>query len=257
MTFTPIEEQGFRYIESNPENSKTLLLLHGLFGALSNFGGIIKYFGDKGNVVVPILPIYELPLRKVSVMGLVHHVEAFVKFKGYSELNVVGNSLGGHIAILFALNNKDLVRSVTLTGSSGLFEAPLGSTFPKRGNYDFIRKKTESTFYEPTVATKELVDEVFDIVNDRNKAIRVIATAKSALRHNVGDDVHKIKCPVLLVWGRNDTITPAFVGEQFNELFPNSRLFILEKCGHAPMMEHPGEFNRLLEEFLVDIGEIK
>jgi 2-hydroxy-6-oxonona-2,4-dienedioate hydrolase len=257
MTFTPIEEQGFRYIESNPENSKTLLLLHGLFGALSNFGGIIKYFGDKVNVVVPILPIYELPLRKVSVMGLVHHVEAFVKFKGYSELNVVGNSLGGHISILFALNNKDLVRSVTLTGSSGLFEAPLGSTFPKRGNYDFIRKKTESTFYEPTVATKELVDEVFDIVNDRNKAIRVIATAKSALRHNVGDDVHKIKCPVLLVWGRNDTITPAFVGEQFNELFPNSRLFILEKCGHAPMMEHPGEFNRLLEEFLVDIGEIK
>ena len=144
---------------------------------------------------------------------------------------------------------------MTLTGSSGLFEAPLGSTFPKRGNYDFVQKKTEGTFFDPSVATKELVDEVYDIVNDRNKAIRVIAIAKSALRHNVGDRLIQIRKPVLLVWGKEDTITPAFVGEKFDELLPDSRLFILEKCGHAPMMEHPEEFNRLLYNFLVEIGE--
>jgi pimeloyl-ACP methyl ester carboxylesterase len=85
----------------------------------------------------------------------------------------------------------------------------------------------------------------------------VIAIAKSALRHNVGEKLHQIKCPALLVWGQHDTITPAFVGERFHELFGDSRLFILEKCGHAPMMEHPGEFNRLLLNFLIDIGEIQ
>jgi pimeloyl-ACP methyl ester carboxylesterase len=85
----------------------------------------------------------------------------------------------------------------------------------------------------------------------------VIAIAKSALRHNIGDRLHQIKKPALLVWGKDDHITPAFVGEQFHELLPDSRLFILEECGHAPMMEHPGEFNRLLEEFLVEIGEIR
>ena len=250
------EENGFKYIESDPGQEKTLLLLHGLFGALSNFATIIDHFSGRANVVVPLLPIFELPLRKLSVMGLVDHVNDFVKFKGYSQVNLVGNSLGGHVAILFALSRPDLLRSMTLTGSSGLFEAPLGSTFPKRGNYDFVQKKTESTFYDPKVASKELVDEVYDIVNDRNKAIRVIAIAKSALRHNIADRLDQIRRPVLLVWGKDDTITPAFVGEKFHELLPDSRLFILERCGHAPMMEHSDEFNRLLNDFLIEAGEL-
>ncbi len=250
------EESGFKYIESNPGEERTLLLLHGLFGALSNFATIIDHFAGKINVVVPMLPIFELPLRKLSVMGLVNHVEEFVQFKGYQQVNLVGNSLGGHVAILFALARPEIVKSMTLTGSSGLFEAPLGSTFPKRGNYDFVQKKTETTFFDPAVATKDLVDEVYDIVNDRNKAIRVIAIAKSALRHNVGDRLIQIVNPVLLVWGKHDAITPAFVGEKFHELLSDSRLYILDKCGHAPMMEHPEEFNRLLKAFLAQIGEI-
>ncbi len=250
------EEGGFKYIETDPEKEMTLLLLHGLFGALSNFKTIIDHFAGKTNVVVPLLPIFELPLRKLSVTGLVDHVNHFVRFKNYSKVNLVGNSLGGHVAILFALERPDILRSMTLTGSSGLFEAPLGSTFPKRGNYEFVQKKTESTFYNPKVATKELVDEIYDIVNDRNKAIRVIAIAKSAIRHNIGERLHLIKRPALLVWGKQDTITPAFVGEKFNELLPKSRLFLLDQCGHAPMMEHPEEFNKLLYQFLLDIREI-
>lgn len=249
-------ESGFNYIESNPEKETTLLLLHGLFGALSNFKTIIDHFAGKTNVVVPLLPIFELPLRKLSVTGLVDHVNLFVRFKKYTKVNLVGNSLGGHVAILFALDRSDILRSMTLTGSSGLFEAPLGSTFPKRGNYEFVQKKTESTFYDPGVATKELIDEVYDIVNDRNKAIRVIAIAKSAMRHNIGERLFQIKQPTLLVWGKDDTITPAFVGEKFRELLPNARLHLLDHCGHAPMMEHPDEFNRLLHEFLAEIGEI-
>lgn len=257
MELATKEESGFKYIETDPEKDVTLLLLHGLFGALSNFKTIIDHFNEKVNVVVPLLPIFEMPLRKLSVVGLVDHVTAFVKFKNYSRLNLVGNSLGGHVAILYALSKPDLLRSMTLTGSSGLFEAPLGSTFPKRGNYGFVQVKTEATFYDPKVATKELVDEVYDIVNDRNKAIRVIAIAKSALRHNIAERLHLIKKPALLVWGKQDTITPAFVGEKFHELLPASQLHMLDKCGHAPMMEHPEEFNRLLYQFLIDIKEIE
>jgi pimeloyl-ACP methyl ester carboxylesterase len=250
------QEEGYKFIETDPNKERTLLLLHGLFGALSNFKTIIDHFAGSINVVVPLLPIFELPLKKVSVTGLVDHVKNFVAFKGYKDLNVVGNSLGGHVAILFGLAKPELLRSITLTGSSGLFEAPLGSTFPKRGDYEFVRKKTETTFYDPKVADKELVDEVYDIVNDRNKAIRVIAIAKSALRHNIADKLQNIKRPALLVWGKQDTITPSFVGEKFHELLPDSRLFLLDKCGHAPMMEHPEEFNRLLHEFLIEIGEM-
>ncbi|MBK8193212.1 MAG: alpha/beta fold hydrolase [Lewinellaceae bacterium] len=248
------EEKNFRFIETGEGSSgETLMLLHGLFGALSNFEGIIKRFSGKYNVVVPILPIYEMPIFEVSVMGLVDFVTRFVNFKGFDRVHLLGNSLGGHIALLYVLAHPEHIASVTLTGSSGLFESAFGTAFPKRGDYDYIKKKTADTFYNPEVATKELVDEVFGIVNDRNKAIRVVATAKSAVRHNLGDKLHKIKTPTLLIWGKQDAVTPPFVGEKFNELIEHSRLHFLDQCGHAPMMEKPEEFNTILENFLNEV----
>jgi len=253
MTYDILEKEGFKYIETKG-GEETLLLLHGLFGALSNFGGIIDHFSKTHNVVVPMLPIFELPIRKVSVSGLVDHVARFVEYKGYDKVHVLGNSLGGHISLLYVLAYPDKVQSVILTGSSGLFESAMGTSFPKRGDYEFIRKKTEDTFFDPSVASKELVDEVYDIVNDRNKAIRIIATAKSAVRHNLGDKLHQVKAPTLLVWGKEDNVTPAFVGEKFHELIENSRLVFVDQCGHAPMMEHPEIFNKALGDFLDEVS---
>ncbi len=252
MNYNLQQEDKFNYIESKG-GTETLLLLHGLFGALSNFQGIIEHFSDKMNVVVPMLPIFEMPILQVSVTGLADHVADFVKYKGYERVHVLGNSLGGHIAILYALAYPERIASITLTGSSGLFESAMGSTFPKRGDYEFIKKKTEATFYRPEVSTKELVDEVFGIVNDRNRAIRIIATSKSAVRHNLGDKLHTITAPTLLLWGKEDQITPAFVGEKFHELIKNSKLVLFDECGHAPMMEKPAEFNQHLETFLEEV----
>jgi 2-hydroxy-6-oxonona-2,4-dienedioate hydrolase len=253
MKYDIKHEDKFNYIESG-DGEETLLLLHGLFGALSNFEGIFNYFSGKVNVVVPILPIFELPLHRVSVTGLADHVAEFVKYKGFDKVHVLGNSLGGHIAILYALAHPEQIASITLTGSSGLFESAMGTSFPKRGDYEFIKKKTEATFYRPEVATQELIDEVYNTVNDRNKAIRIIATSKSAVRHNLGDNLHSIAAPTLLIWGKDDQITPAFVGEKFHELIPHSKLILLDECGHAPMMEYPEIFNEHLEVFLEEVA---
>lgn len=253
MDYRIIEEDGFKYIETKGWD-QNLLLLHGLLGALSNFSGILNHFGKTHNVIVPILPIFDMPLRKLSVSGLVDYVVQFVDKKGFKNVHVLGNSLGGHITLLYALARPKKIASIILTGSSGLFESAMGSTFPKRGDYDYIRRKTEDTFFDPAVATKELVDEVYSTVNDRNKAIRVIATAKSAIRHNLRDKLHLIKAPTLLIWGKEDKVTPSFVGEEFHQLLENSRLHLLERCGHAPMMEYPEVFNTYLEEFLNDVA---
>ena len=253
MDYAIKEEGEFKYIESGSDG-EVLLLLHGLFGALSNFEGILNYFKKDYNVVIPLLPIFELPIRKISVSGLVDYVSDFVLYKNYEKVHVLGNSLGGHIALLYTLSHADKINTVILTGSSGLFENSLGSSFPKRGDYEFIKNKTEDTFFNPEVATKELIDEIYDIVNDRNKAIRVVATAKSAVRHNLGDKLHQIKAPTLLIWGKQDNVTPAFVGEKFNELIEDSKLVLVDECGHAPMMEKPIIFNSILEEFLVDFS---
>jgi len=126
----------------------------------------------------------------------------------------------------------------------------MGETYPKRGDYEFIKKKTELTFYDPATATKELVDEVFGIVNNRLKALKVITLAKSAIRHNLGDELQEIKVPTCLIWGKNDTITPPMVAEEFLKLIPNSELHWIDKAGHAAMMERPKEFNEILAPFL-------
>ena len=252
MNHAIIKEGRFEYIELNP-GKEVLLLLHGLFGTLSNFKDILDNFKEY-NVVVPILPIMTLPIKKAGLGGLLEYVEGFIKHKNYNKLNILGNSLGGHIAQLYALNNPNVVQSLTLTGSSGLFENSMGSTFPKRNNYDFIKAKVESTFFDPATATKEMVDEVFDIVNDRSKAMRIVITAKSAVRNNLADKIHNIKAKTLLVWGNNDTITPTFVGEKFQELIPNSVLEFIDNCGHAPMLERPQLFNKILKKFLASIS---
>jgi len=148
------------------------------------------------------------------------------------------------------LKHPERVRSIILTGSSGLFENGMGETYPKRGDREYIRKKTEMTFYDPKVATKELVDEVYEIVNNRIKAIKIITLARSAIKHNLGDELKDIKVPTCLIWGKNDTITPPMVAEEFKILIPNSELHYIDKCGHAPMMEVPEEFNKILSTFL-------
>jgi pimeloyl-ACP methyl ester carboxylesterase len=242
------EEDKFKYIDVG--EGPVLLLLHGLFGALSNFRYIVDAFSDRCRVVIPILPLYQLPIAEANLKGLVDHIYQFIQYKKLNNCILLGNSLGGHLALLTALQHPECVSSMILTGSSGLFENTFGGSFPKRGDYDYIKIKTEYTFYDPQIATKELVDEVYDIVNDKNKAFRVISVARSAMKQNMASDLPKIKMPVLLIWGKNDNITPEFVGEEFHKLLPNSELKLMDKCGHAPMMEKPEEFNALLSQFL-------
>ncbi|RKR82551.1 pimeloyl-ACP methyl ester carboxylesterase [Mucilaginibacter gracilis] len=248
MDFVLKEEDGFSYIEKG--EGDVLLLLHGLMGALSNWEQVIEEYSKKYKVIIPMLPIYDLPLLTTGVKTLSKYVHRFVKFKDLNNFVLIGNSLGGHVALIYSLSHPEYVRALVLTGSSGLYENAFGGSFPRRESYDFVKEKVEYTFYDPQTATKELVDEVFGMVNDRHKVIRILAMAKSAIRHNMAKDVHKITIPVALIWGRNDKITPPDVAEEFNKLIPNSELHWIDKCGHAPMMERPEEFNSLLKGFL-------
>lgn len=243
------KEGGFEFIDEG--EGEVLLLLHGLFGALSNWQGVVSYFQQKYRVVIPLMPLYEMPLPQATVPGLAAFIEDFVAFKNLSDLSLLGNSLGGHVALEYMLKNQAKVKRLVLTGSSGLFEDSMGGSFPKRGSYAFVKERVEYTFYDPAVATKELVDEVFDITNSNTKVLRIISIAKSAQRNNLGKELSIIEVPTLLIWGLNDTITPPLVAHEFNRLIQNSELQFIDKCCHAPMMEHPSTFNSILEEFLL------
>lgn len=253
MDFEVKQVDKFRYIEEG--EGETLVLLHGLFGALSNFKDLIDYFRHQYKVVVPMLPLFDLDILHTSVGGLAKFVNKFLERMDYQHVHLLGNSLGGHVALVHILKHPERVKSLILTGSSGLFENGMGDSYPKRGDYEYIKKKTELTFYDPNTATKELVDEVYGITNNRIKVIKIIALAKSAIRNNLGEELNQIKQPTLLIWGNNDTITPPFVAREFNKLIPNSELHFIDKCGHAPMMEVPQEFNAILHKFLKKLNQ--
>ena len=253
--FPVTEDKRHKYIALGPDHETPIVLLHGLFGTASNFNALIDHFSSYRRVLMPILPIFEMSLHDVSVSGLVEYLADFINHMELKNVHLVGNSLGGHIALLYTLKHKEKVKSVTLTGSSGLYENAFGTSFPRREDKQYLRKKIEFTFYNRDIVTDEMVDEIYEIVNDRGKGIRIVKTAKSAIRHNMENKLHLIKVPTLLVWGVNDTITPPFVGEKFHEILPISRLEMIDKCGHAPMLEHPKLFNQIFEDFINEIED--
>ena len=251
MSYEIKQDGKFKFIEEG--EGEPLMLLHGLFGALSNFQDLIAHFSKTHKVVVPLLPLLDLDLLHTSVGGLQKFVFRFIEHRNYNNIHLLGNSLGGHVGLVLVLKHPEHIKSLILTGSSGLFENGMGDSYPKRGDKEYIRKKTQLTFYNPDLATDDLVNEVFEITNNRLKVIKIIALAKSAIRNNLGEELNQIKQPTCLIWGNNDTITPPFVGKEFNRLIPNSELHFVDKCGHAPMMEVPVEFNQILEQFLSKI----
>lgn len=242
------ESSDFKYIDEG--QGETLLLLHGLFGALSNWDGVVKRFSKNYRVIIPLLPIYTMPVKEAGLDSLNKFVEGFVKELGLQDLNLIGNSLGGHIGLIFTLKNSSQVKTLILTGSSGLFENAMGGSFPRRGSYEYVAERVAYTFYDPKTATKDLIDEVFETTKSIPKALRIVAIAKSAQRNNMANDIPGIKVPTLLVWGLNDTITPPYVAHEFDRLIPNTTLQFVDHCCHAPMMEQPEAFNEFVEDFL-------
>lgn len=247
------KERNYSYIEVG--EGTPIIVLHGLMGGLSNFDSVTKFFSDKGyKILIPELPIYSMSLLKTNVKNFAKYLNDFIKFKGYEEVILLGNSLGGHIGLYHTKQYPQFVRALIITGSSGLYESAMGSGYTKRSDYEVIKKKAQDVFYDPEIATKEIVDEVYETVNDRNKLMKTLAIAKSAIRHNMAKDLPNMTTPMCIIWGKNDTVTPPEVAEEFHELLPDSDLFWIDKCGHAAMMEHPEEFNQIMNSWLEKRG---
>jgi pimeloyl-ACP methyl ester carboxylesterase len=247
------KEKDYRYIEVG--EGTPIIVLHGLMGGLSNFDSVTRFFSQNGyKVVIPELPIYSMSLLKTNVKSFATYLKDFIDFKGFEEVILLGNSLGGHIGLYHTKLFPEKVKGLVITGSSGLYESAMGSGYTKRSDYEVIKKKAQDVFYDPEVATKEIVDEVYETVNDRNKLVKTLAIAKSAIRHNMAKDLPKMHTPTCIIWGKNDTVTPPEVAVEFHTLLPDSDLFWIDKCGHAAMMEHPEEFNTILNGWLEQRG---
>lgn len=244
-----IKDGKYAYYEAG--EGMPIVVLHGLMGGLSNFDGVAHYFPTLGyKVIIPELPIYTQNILKTNVKAFARYVKDFITYKKFDKVILLGNSLGGHIGLYHTKMYPEKVAGLVITGSSGLYESAMGDSYPKRGDYEYIRKKAEDVFYDPKIATKEIIDDVYNTVNDRIKLIKTLTIAKSAIRHNMAKDLPKMTTPTCIIWGKNDKVTPPEVAIEFDALLPNSDLYWIDECGHAAMMEKPDEFNQVLAHWL-------
>lgn len=246
------ESGGFRFVDAGPHtNCPPVLLLHGMLGDLGNWTSAIEALVDHNyRVLVPVLPVYDLPLHETSVSGLVDYVRAFVQHLGIESTILVGNSLGGHVALVYAMRFPEDVPAMILSGASGIYETNMGTSVPRRQDKQFIRERAAVTFYDPVHVTEDLVEDMFSIMNDRGRVVRLIKMARSTKKETVTEHLEMVTPPTLLVWGQDDVITPPSVAYEFLERMPNASLYFIERCGHAPMIERPEKFNRLMLDFL-------
>ena len=246
-----IKEEGkFKWLEEGT-GGRPVVLLHGLMGGVENFGDMVDFISTECKVYGLDLKLFEgRNLLKVSVNALSEYLNEFMQHIGIKSAVLIGNSMGGHIALIFTKNYPEKVDGLILTGSSGLFEESMGNSFPRRGDKDYIRKKTEEVFYDPKVATDELIDRVFEIVNNRISVLKLLGYAKSAIRHNMTNDLPKNKHPTCFIWGAEDKVTPPHDAEEFHKLLPSSELNWIPLCGHAAMWEHPKRFSEIVLDFL-------
>lgn len=229
--------------------TKDIILLHGLFGQLSNWTSVSKRFSFQYQVWSPELPLFNATIGQ-SLNRLVTFLEQYIAQNQIIKPVLIGNSLGGHIALLYTLKYPDRVEKLVLTGSSGLYENTFGGTFPRVKDYAYIKHKIEAIFDRKEVVDQAMVDHVFGIVQQKLKVLSVIGLARDAQKQNLKDSLPNINVPVLLIWGLQDIVTPPSVGEQFHRLLPNSTLHYINQCGHAPMMEQPESFNQHVAHFL-------
>jgi len=236
------------YVEEGKGNP--IILLHGLFGSLSNWKSVVSYFSKTNRIIIPRIPITEVDVKEANLESLTEFIIKFINKLKLKKITLIGNSLGGHVGLMYSILHPKKVKKLILTGSSGLYENSFGGSYPKRGDFNYINERINYTFYNPNILSIKYVDEIFKTLNDNAKCLNIITIARSAQRNNLARKLHKIKCPTLLVWGLNDTITPPSVAHQFNNLIPNSTLKFIDKCCHAPMMERPKTFNKLIEPFI-------
>jgi pimeloyl-ACP methyl ester carboxylesterase len=241
----------FRWLERG--DGQPVLLLHGLMGEMDHWESTLDALGPYRRPIALELPIFDPDLTEVSVPALADYVRRFLEALELPPAVVGGNSLGGHVALELALTHPGWVDGLILTGSSGLFERSFSPHHvPHAPTRAYVRERMEEIFYDPALVTPEWVEAIRRVVTTRRTALRVLQVARAAKRHNVEERLSQINVPTLLVWGKDDRITPTDVAERFHARIRGSQLVYLPNCGHAPMLERPEAFNAAVAEWLVD-----
>jgi 2-hydroxy-6-oxonona-2,4-dienedioate hydrolase len=226
-----------------------VVFLHGLVGLNEHWDGVVDRVAHRVRCILFQLPLLQLRRDDCSIQGATKLTEQFLRETMTGPVVLVGNSFGGHVALRLALESPDLVRGLILAGSSGLIEKSMVSDIQLRPSREWLSRKIGELFYDQSLMREADLDRAFKELSDRGGARAMVKLSRSARRDHLGERIGEIGAPTLLIWGKQDIVTPPEAAEGFKRLIRKSRLVWFDRCGHAPMIEQPDQFAEALLGF--------
>lgn len=226
------------------------VFLHGLVGLNEHWDNVVSLVQHRIRCALVEVPLLQLSGEDCSIDGVVELTAGLLRQEGLQPAVLVGNSFGGHVAARLAIDHPDLVEGLVLAGASGLIEKSIVSDIQIHPSREWLSRKIAELFYDPQAHMRESdLDRAHRELSSRQGRVAMVRLSKSARRNHLGDRMAEIRCPTLLIWGREDVVTPPDAAEGFHARLADSHLVWLERCGHAPMMEQPGKFAELVLDF--------
>ncbi len=226
-----------------------VVFLHGLVGLNDHWEGVVQRVRGQMRCTLFELPLLRLQGKHCSIEGVTTLTRRFLEEQVREPALLVGNSFGGHVALRLAIDSPQLVKGLVLAGSGGLVEKTLVSDIQLRPTRPWLRRKIAELFHDEANMRESDVDRALGELTNRHGSRAMVRLARSARKDELREHIARISTPTLLLWGRQDCITPPEAAEGFARLIKGSRLVWLDQCGHAPMMESPGRFADELSAF--------
>ncbi len=231
-----------------------VVFLHGLVGLNEHWEEVVRRARLHTRCVLLELPLLDLRGEDCSIQGVTDLTARFLEryFNG-EPASLVGNSFGGHVALRVALERPELVRSLVLAGSSGLIEKSMVREVQIRPSREWLAQKIGELFYDRSKMRQADLDRAFAELSRRGGARAMVKLSRSARRNHLGTKIGGIAAPTLLIWGKQDIVTPPEAAEGFLSAIPDSRIVWFDNCGHAPMIECPEQFAASLVGFVTEV----
>lgn len=229
---------------------RPIVILNGLLGQNEHWFPLLPALAQRHEVFLIQPPLLEMRGSGCTVDGVTRLIAGVIETLIDRPALMVGNSLGGHVALKLALERHPLVRALALVGSSGLFERGFEKGVEHSPSKNWLDKKIGDLFFDRGCMPPGLVEAAHAELSRRSAARALVKLGRSAKNDHLGEQIAGLPVPTLLAWGRNDVVTPPEVAEEFHSLLPNSRLVWLESCGHAPQIERPNELAAAITGYL-------
>ena len=256
---------GFKlhYLEAG--RGEPIILLHGTGGEGARWMPTIKGLSPDFRVIALDQIGFgqsDKPLTNYHTGVFAGFLAGFMKEIGVPRASIMGQSMGGGVALYLATHDPQMVERLVLVNAVVTIRS--GPAMPPTSPPDWharqianaatlkeSREYLEKVYFDHSFITDKLVEQNLIL---RLRSAFTIESMQTANDKGLGgvteDEVRGIKAPTLLVWGANDTLSPPVNADRLNAAIKNSRKVLIEKAGHYPFLEHPDRFNQVVRDFL-------